>query len=114
MADETAVAKTGEHTDDGRVIDKRWFSRANFLDVEFPLLACRPAIIDATTRAMALKVFDEIGILPPDSSHTDMAAARKGDPVIVGRIVDPRAKPGWAQRKRLSFLIGWFVDTKDL
>ena len=69
------------------------------LDVVFPVRFARPELLEVTSEAMALKVFDEIGVLP----------RRRGrDPVIVGRIIEPKTK------SRVSFLIGWYVNTAEL
>lgn len=81
---------------------------ASALDEEivFPIVMAKPEIIEATTRAMALRVFDEMGLLP--------ARAGRGDPVIVGRILRPGTSGNrWAVR-RTSFLIAWHVDTRDI
>jgi hypothetical protein len=75
--------------------------RAAALDeeIDFPMSMAKPEIIEVTTRAMALKVFDELGISP---------ARRSGDPVIFGRIIAPRNK------RRISFLIAWHVPTLEI
>lgn len=87
------------------------FTTHSFDEVDFPLVMAKPHIMDVAGKAMALKIFDEIGIIG-DTGR--MRAARRGqDPVIVGRIIDPK-KPGYGQSKRLTFLIAWHVDTKDL
>lgn len=69
-----------------------------FCDVELPIKFMKPRVLQATQAALASKIFDEIGILP---------ARPKKDPLIVGRIIDPKGRP-------LSFLISWFVDSRDL
>lgn len=67
--------------------------------VEFPVRSARVEVMSATAEAMALKVFDEIGICPP---------ARQADPLIIGRI--------WlAQgRKSVNFLIAWHLNLNEL
>lgn len=74
-------------------------------EIEFPIQMAKPAIMEATSRAMQLKIFDQLGILLP---HT-----AKADPLIVGEILDPRS-PGWGQRKRIAFIIAWHLDVRDL
>ena len=68
--------------------------------VDFPVLAVKPRIMDATARAMALKVFDDIGVV----------TGRKRDPVVVGRIF----QPGRGRWGIVSFFIAWWVDSKAL
>lgn len=86
---------------------QKYFTRTGFNEeVAFPMMACKPELMEVTDRAMALKVFDEIGVLP---------ASRKADPAVVGRIVDPIRREGYhGPYKRLTFLIAWFVNTRDL
>jgi hypothetical protein len=75
-----------------------------FDSVEFPLVAARPVVMEAAARAMALKLFDEIGICPPQ---------QQPDPLIIGRIVMKR-QHGWREPKSLSFLIAWHLDLRAL
>lgn len=67
-------------------------------EMEFPLTMAKPIIMDATDRAMALKIFDQIGIMP---------ATRNEDPVIIGQVF---RKIGY-QTKIVSFMIAWHLDT---
>ncbi len=67
----------------------------------FPMLAVKPVVVAATARAMALKVFDDIGVV----------TGRKQDPVVVGRIYDPRDR--WRQ-KFATFFIAWWFETRAL
>lgn len=69
-----------------------------FQNVGLPVKFMKPRVLEATAHALAAKVFDEIGILP---------ARPKKDPLVIGRIIDPKGA-------RLSFLISWFVDSRDL
>lgn len=69
-------------------------------EVAFPSTVVKPEIIDATTRAMERKVFDDIGILP---------AQTRGDPIVVGRIHHP--KQG---RQHTVFFISWWMDYQDI
>lgn len=75
---------------------------AEFKDVDFPFRLAKPTVVASTAAAMEAGIFDEIGVVP----HT-----RKGDPMVIGRIVG--ARRGWS-RPSVSFLIAWFVDTRDL
>lgn len=75
----------------------------SFQDVDFPITMAKPHIMEATTRAMALKVFDDFGILP--------AAHRYQDPLIVARLRDPR-QTGYMPTKYISFIIAWHLNTE--
>lgn len=77
-------------------------------DIDFPLIAMKPAVVDATQRAMAKRIFDRIGIV---NGRTD-GRGRRGDPIVVGQIIDPRSTR-WNDR-RVTFFIAWWLDTKDL
>jgi len=80
-----------------------------FDDIVFPFALARPVTMEATSRAMALNIFDEIGFLPPPppQEQARQGASRPGDPVIVGTIINP------VKDRRLSFLISWLLDTRD-
>jgi hypothetical protein len=74
-----------------------------FKPVGFPVVAVRPEILTAAQRAMALRLFDEIGLVQDGGRH---------DPIVVGRINDwkrPRDKA-----KGVTCFIGWFFDTRSL
>ncbi len=76
-------------------------------EIDFPIVMAKPQIMEATSRAMALSIFDEFGILPDNS--------KKGDPMILATMLDPRPS-GWSYRtrKRVTFLIGWHLSTATL
>lgn len=67
--------------------------------VEFPIRSARAEVMSATAEAMALKVFDEIGICPQ---------TRKADPLIIGRVLLPGSD------KTVNFLIAWHLNLNDL
>jgi hypothetical protein len=92
-----------EVKDDGKEGLTKWVQAVDFGEVEFPMIAAAPQVMDATGRAMLLRIFDEIGVSPQRT--------RKGDPLIIGRIV--MAKTGW-QEKVISFLIAWHLDLRTL
>jgi hypothetical protein len=75
--------------------------------VRFPFTFAKAEIMKATSRAMALRVFDEIGCLPEPRRHGRPGA---GDPIIVGIV---KTKEGYNE-KRLAFLITWFMDLDSL
>lgn len=68
--------------------------------IEFPFGLIKPQILDATNQAMALKVFDSIGILPGRKST---------DPVVVGTIL----RPG-PFHEPVHFFVAWWLDVETL
>jgi hypothetical protein len=94
----------------GNAIENRTFwNSPEFRDITFPLIAAKPQLMNATAQAMSLKIFDEIGIVVDGRATQN---ARKGDPLIIGKILAPRV--GWAQQKGCHFLITWHVDVSGL
>lgn len=68
---------------------------------DFPVLMIKPIVMEATARAMALQLFDRIGVV----------TGRKKDPVVVGELLDPTDR---YRQKRVSFFIAWWLDTRSL
>lgn len=88
-----------ETDSDGKQVTKylAWatdFSEEFGLPVEF----MKPTVIQRTGKTMARKIFDEIAI-------TGDPAWTRGDPMVLGRIRDRK------NRKEITFLVAWFVDT---
>lgn len=86
------------------------FENEEFQDITFPMIACKPEVMNAAAQAMALKIFDEIGI-STKSSGTNSRAFRRGDPLIIGTILGPG--PRWSH-KQANFLISWHVNVADI
>lgn len=83
--------------------NQKKYSRAEYWDdLEFPIMMAKPEIIEATSRAMSLKVFDRIGVFP------GYRKVRTDDPVIIGQIF---RKVGYTT-KIVSFMIAWHLDTR--
>jgi len=77
---------------------------AGWKDLDFPVNMARPQVMEAATNAMALKIFDQLGILP--------SPYKKQDPIIVGQLIDPR---GTKYNPRVvTFMIAWHLDTRTL
>lgn len=81
--------------------------------VEFPFKMVKPEILVATKQAMDHFIFDDIGCVP------GRRRARRGDPMIIGRIhchphVHHKFQHRTTYEKTLSFLITWFINTRDL
>ncbi len=74
-------------------------------EMEFPTNMARLHVMQAATRAMALKIFDEVGVIPEDYK-------RNPDPILIGRII----KPASAKYLRgcVTFLLAWHVATESL
>jgi hypothetical protein len=81
------------------------FYAKSFRELDFPLNMARPRIMEATNRAMALKLFDDFGVLP--------SPYRKADPMIIARIKDPRPR-GYGEGRSVSFVIAWSLNTNTL
>jgi hypothetical protein len=89
-------------------------ARATDFDEEFdfPMRLVKPQVLDDTGRALALKIFDEIGILPATNTGARASAMATSDPVVVGRII--RKTGPYNQRQVLTFLISWWIDTSQI
>jgi hypothetical protein len=70
--------------------------------VDFPFKAVKPRVMDDTAKAMALKIFDQIGVIPRRRA--------KADPMVIGQIV---YGSGYTE-KAVSFLITWWLQESDL
>lgn len=81
-------------------------------DIDFPVIGVKPIIMEATARAMALKVFDRIGVAN-HSGQTRSSRQRKADPIIIGQLIDPKYKGRWNE-KVVSFFVAWWLDTDVL
>lgn len=76
--------------------------------MDFPVNMAKLYVMEAATRAMGLKLFDEIGLFPEDYK-------RNPDPVLVGRLIDPRGdRHRWRHTRVVSFMLAWHVDTRTL
>lgn len=82
---------------------KEWKS----LDLEnppFPIAMAKPTIVEATSAAMEMKIFDEIRMFPFERRP-------KGDPCILGSIAMQESK---FNIRRLYFLISWRINQTDI
>lgn len=86
-------------------VTKKEFFPKHWAEMEFPISMAKPQIMAATEAAMSLNLFDSFGICPPSRGRVD--------PMIIGQIIDPRAS-GYGDRKRVSFLVAWHLDTSVL
>jgi hypothetical protein len=81
-------------------------------EFDFPMRLVKPQVLDDTGRALALKIFDEIGILPATNTGARASAMATSDPVVVGRII--RKTGPYNKRQVLTFLISWWIDTSQI
>jgi len=81
-----------------------WFPVAFEDDLEMPVELCKPQLLDRTRAAMAAKLFDEIGVIRDDHRW-----GRRGDPMVVGTILDPTRNG-----RRFAFFLAWALPLTAL
>jgi hypothetical protein len=75
--------------------DRQWND-----EIDLPVRAHKPELIEATSKAIGERIFDALGIAP---------AYRSADPIIVGQIKH------WKQgQSPLTFFVAWWMDEADL
>ena len=77
----------------------RYFATEFDEDVDFPLQGVMPEVLRATSRAMALRLFDQLGVVQNDGGR---------DPIVVGQLLDPRG------RRLTTFFVAWWLNTASL
>lgn len=77
----------------------------DFQAITFPFRLAKPQVLKDTADALKLGIFDEF-IASPKFRRSKV----RGDPMIMGRII---IREGY-HVKAVTFLITWFVDSKDL
>lgn len=75
------------------------YQNDNWRDVDLPIRALKPTIIEEVGRALEARIFDALGIAP---------AYRAADPIIAGQIKRPDGKGV------LTFFVAWWLDESDL
>lgn len=91
----------------GKEITKYQWLSDDYTEVDFPVKAVKPVILDATARALGLRIFDQLGIV--SNAGVRRRWGRKGDPIVVGQIIDPRG-----QGRGATFFVAWWLNTADL
>lgn len=88
--------------DDGKGGTKqvRYWKPGEFTAADFPFGLAKAEIVSATRAAMAMEVFDRMGVLP---------AVRAPDPIVCGQIMMPHRR-----RAPLTFFVAWWLDTRTL
>lgn len=89
-----------EKTPDGNTREISRYVSADYDEVDFPVAVVKPAVLQATARAMALRVFDQMGTVSNQVGR---------DPIVVGRLLDPRGN-----RRCVTFFVAWWLDTATL
>jgi hypothetical protein len=87
-------------TVEGKTKHVQHYVSDDYDDIDFPVALVKPAILAATQRAMALRVFDQMGTVQNGVGK---------DPIVVGRLLDPRGNGRCA-----SFFVAWWLDTAAL
>lgn len=95
--DETHVEKK---PDGKEVLVKRYVTDDYDEEIDFPFTTMKPVVLEAAARAMALRIFDQIGQVQNSGGQ---------DPILVGQLLDPRGN-----QRRTTFFIAWWVDTVTL
>lgn len=92
---------------DGKPRAVTHYHAIDFAEVDFPFKLARSEIRDATNAAMALGIFDRIGVLP---------RVRSPDPLVCGEIIVPNQPRYYGQdnMKKVTFFVAWWLDTKTL
>ncbi len=76
---------------------------------DFPMTLVKPIVLEATQRAMALNVFDRIGLAHGGSNMSK--ARRRSDPLVVGQILNPGDR---YHQKRVTFFVAWWINVTDI
>ena len=95
----------------GKLVTKTGFWSDGYKDVDFPVKTVRPIILEETSKALQLKIFDEVGIIGAGKRRQVVRGQIAGaDPMVIGRVI---FKHGY-KTKRVSFLIAWWLNPSDL
>jgi hypothetical protein len=91
------------HITDYNKIDYKWFSAGRHAQVDFPFKLVKPIVMQETAKAMALKIFDQLGVLPAVPTQGQVV---QRDPMICGQIL--------GRKHVITFFIAWWLDTKAI
>lgn len=92
---------------DGTTRQVTRYYATDFREVDFPFKLARAEIREATDKALSLKIFDQVGVMP---RH------RSPDPIVCGQILYPDTKlwRSYEHNKSVTFFIAWWLDTKTI
>lgn len=86
--------------ENGKDVEKSVEANVSWKEIEFPFFPVKPEIIEATSKALAMKVFDWLGAAPP---------YRSTDPMIIGCIKHYKQYQG-----PVHFFVAWWLDLETL
>jgi len=86
--------------ENGKDVEKYIYANTEWRDIEFPFFPVKPQIIEATGKALSLKIFDWLGAAP---QH------RSVDPMVIGCIKHYKQYSG-----PVHFFVAWWLDTDTL
>jgi len=88
-----------EEDRNGNLVERSaWRAESFDENPEFPVAAVHPSILEATTAAADLKLFDQVGLVRTDPN------AGGGDPIAAAVIRDT------TRRKCVTFFLAWWID----
>ena len=87
----------------GEVIYETVYTADSLQAVAFPVLGVKPQVVESLDRAMRHRIFDAFGLVGP---------RKQRDPIIVGRIIDPRSTR--YHDRFVTFFVGWWLNVDDL
>ena len=93
-------------TRQGKEVQITKYFATDYQEVDFPFKLARAEIRTLTDRAMRLKIFDRLGVLP---------RVRNPDPIVCGQIIVPNQRLWRAQDgNSINFFVAWWLDTRTL
>lgn len=108
-------AGEGHYVDDQKVVENQsWIDESNKThrrftaneydeEIDFPLVDVKPVILEAAERAMALRIFDRIGVVQQRP---------KEDPILVGQIEGKFSQKGATHT--VTFFLAWWLNVDNL
>jgi hypothetical protein len=95
-----------EKQGDGKTREVTRYFATEYQDADFPFKLARAEIRQATDKAMGLKVFDRLGVLP---------RKRAPDPIVCGQILVPNQRQWrYSEPQSVTFFVTWWLDTSTL
>lgn len=103
-ADTKNIVEVREEGTEEKPKKTRYRYPESFQAVMFPARLAKMQVLEQLDSAQKKLLFDDIGTLPA-------VKKRHPDPIVLGRI---HSRLGQAKNKTVSFMIAWWIDTKDL
>jgi hypothetical protein len=103
LTGETKDVTYKDHEGKSGVRKEHWFRIwGEFAEIDFPIRLVRPEVLESYGKAAKEKLFDAIGIMPDNRKDRD--------PMIIGTI---EMNEG-AKKRRVSFLVAWWIPVSGL